>query len=417
MFRTPHRRRFRDDLHALSQLLKIFTLLLSQLRQYCQAGLVQVPSAAYCQRFLTNDVRNARVAIALICIAIQVYAALIEIWSESRSLQVSTTFKYAIISYALWTIWNLRRVHNHSELHFRISTMMAIALVGIFYANSLLTGEAAHHALAIEVDMVQVILWYGLAPGASFVVGFWAVCWSLINLLAIKILWLDAPVEVQARQVALMIGVNGLGLGWIYLRSRWREAQLAKEAEQHNRDELERMAFTDELTGVMNRRRLLQRLVPWVEEYRLDGGDPPALLLSDLDRFKLINDTYGHEAGDQVLQAFAQATQDRLHQTLGDRALFGRLGGEEFLIAIVAANSAEAQAVALDIGQTCRNLEVRSQDGNLIRFTTSIGYTLIAEYDSAIVDAIARADAALYRAKHNGRDRVEWEPIPNPPGT
>lgn len=413
MFRlASYKERFRNDLSRLSQFFKTFIVLFPQwFRQYFPDALIQGYSAAYRNRFLAYDVRNARFAIALICFAIQAYAALIEqIWA-SQMPWASKTFKCAIIGYAVWTLWQLGRVRNHRELHLRVSCMMTIALIGIFYANSLLTGEGSHIALAIEVDTVQLLVWYGLAPGTGFWVALWGLGWAAINVLAIKTLWLDSPVGVRSSQLALMIGVNLLGLGWLYVRSRWRESQLRKESEQHNRHELEQMAFIDELTGVMNRRRLLQRLVPWFEHYRLNGGDPPALLLSDLDRFKQINDTYGHETGDRVLQAFAQAVQNRLHQTLGDRALLGRLGGEEFLIAVIATNLTEAQSVALDICQTCRNLEVRSQDGQIVRFTTSIGFTLVAKHDPAIMTGVARADAALYRAKHNGRNQVEWEPF------
>lgn len=416
MFRlASHKQRFHNYSSRLSKLLKTCTVLLPQwFRQYLPAALTPDCSAAYRNRFLAYDVRNARFAIALSCLAMQSYALIEMIWANSPTPWAPKTFKWLIAGYAAWTLWRLGRVRSYKELHLRVSCMMAIGLLGIFYANSLITGKEARAVLAIEVDTVQLMVWYGLAPGAGLWVALWGLVWASINILAIKTLWLDSPLEVQSYQLALMIGANLLGLGWLQVRSRWREAQLRKESEQHNHRELEQMAFTDELTGVMNRRRLLQCLAPWFEQYHLNGGDPPALLLSDLDRFKQINDTYGHETGDRVLQAFAQAVQNQLHQTLGDRALLGRLGGEEFLVAVVATNSAEAQSVALDICQTCRHLEVRSQDGQFVRFTTSIGFTLVARHDSTIMMSVARADAALYRAKHNGRDRVEWEPLPEP---
>jgi diguanylate cyclase (GGDEF)-like protein len=135
----------------------------------------------------------------------------------------------------------------------------------------------------------------------------------------------------------------------------------------------------------------------------LQGGNVSVLVL-DLDHFKHINDRHGHPTGDRVLRAFADAiSRDALRQ----RDLFGRLGGEEFAIVLHSAGRG-AMNVAERIRDAIAALEIPTDDGrDIIRATTSIGLAAgkAARGDLALL--IARADQALYRAKQNGRNRVE----------
>jgi hypothetical protein len=95
-----------------SQFLKTCTAFLFWFRQHLPVALIHDCSAAYRNRFLAYDARNAQFAIALICVAIQVYAALIEVWPKAPTPQASITFKCAIIGYAVWTLWRLGRVRR-----------------------------------------------------------------------------------------------------------------------------------------------------------------------------------------------------------------------------------------------------------------------------------------------------------------
>ena len=163
----------------------------------------------------------------------------------------------------------------------------------------------------------------------------------------------------------------------------------------------ERRAQTDALTGVLNRRSLLERLEAACSRARARGL-PIALLFIDLDHFKNINDSYGHQAGDACLRAIIEP----IHAELRQSDVIGRYGGEEFVVILSSADSAAAHPIAQRILD--RVAEVRVDGfGNPIRLTCSIG---VAASDTLGVwgeHLIAHADAAVYVAKRSGRNQVQ----------
>ena len=165
-------------------------------------------------------------------------------------------------------------------------------------------------------------------------------------------------------------------------------------------DVLERMAHTDALTELPNRRSLIADLAR--EAALADRiGMPLAVIEFDLDHFKDINDAYGHQTGDRVLVAVARHVRARLRAT----DIFGRLGGEEFLILAPGNSVAEATRLAQEL---CQSLRERPMGGDRAWVTGSFGVTVHESGDTA--DAIlVRADAALYAAKRDGRNRVATE--------
>ncbi|AWL06892.1 diguanylate cyclase [Massilia oculi] len=159
------------------------------------------------------------------------------------------------------------------------------------------------------------------------------------------------------------------------------------------------LAIRDELTGIHNRRFLLDLVDKEKERADRNGGEF-CLCLFDIDFFKRINDTYGHAAGDTVLRAFSRTVQDQL------RALdaFGRYGGEEFLLMLPETPAASAIALAERVRGAVEGL--RCLDGErTITLTVSAG---VAEYrlGEKVAQTIVRADQALYLAKSGGRNRV-----------
>lgn len=161
--------------------------------------------------------------------------------------------------------------------------------------------------------------------------------------------------------------------------------------------ELERLATTDGLTGVLNRRAFYERGEAELARIGRYGGTA-ALLALDIDHFKRVNDTWGHKAGDQVLIAFAGGVR----RCLRESDLIGRVGGEEFCI--LAPNTENADALAERILSLVRGSPIASGTEQ-IRITTSIGISNLRAGDTSVADAVCRADAALYKAKHSGRDR------------
>jgi two-component system, sensor histidine kinase LadS len=192
------------------------------------------------------------------------------------------------------------------------------------------------------------------------------------------------PLSMVAAAVFVALGVA----------DRLREQRLALT-------EAERRAQTDPLTGVLNRRSLIERLDAASLRARARGL-PISLLFIDLDHFKQINDTWGHLAGDACLLAVIRPIQAELRQS----DVIGRYGGEEFVVILSSADAPAAQAIAGRILQRVADLRVEGF-GPPIRLTCSIGVATSDELGVWGEQLISRADAAVYAAKNSGRNQVK----------
>jgi diguanylate cyclase (GGDEF)-like protein len=161
------------------------------------------------------------------------------------------------------------------------------------------------------------------------------------------------------------------------------------------------MAMTDELTRLPNRRHILAAAEIAFDAARRDGR-AAAVIVLDIDRFKRINDSLGHAAGDAVLRIVARTCRVELRAT--DQ--IGRIGGEEFLVVLHSATPQQAYDIAERLRVAVEQLDLTPIAPNL-RITISLGVRIATDYDSSA--AIATADAMLYRAKESGRNRVEME--------
>ncbi len=165
------------------------------------------------------------------------------------------------------------------------------------------------------------------------------------------------------------------------------------------------LSITDDLTGLHNRRYFDRRVGPLFSQAASGGADLACLLL-DIDRFKSINDTYGHAAGDDVLRAFANRV--RLHSRNID--IVSRYGGEEVAIILPGATIDDASKIAERIRERVEQTSFAIANGTqAIPVTVSIGVAIRQEADVSAADMLKRADDALYRAKAAGRNRVEAE--------
>ncbi len=162
------------------------------------------------------------------------------------------------------------------------------------------------------------------------------------------------------------------------------------------------MAYTDPLTGVYNRRYMKAHLDRKIMEIS-ETTQPVSVLMCDLDHFKRINDTRGHPAGDAVLKEMAERVRDNLR----DFDMVARYGGEEFVVVMPATPASAAQAVA---ERLCKRVGsdafVVSGEEDSLSVTVSIGVASTGDPTTEADDLLARADAALYQAKRDGRDRV-----------
>jgi two-component system cell cycle response regulator len=180
------------------------------------------------------------------------------------------------------------------------------------------------------------------------------------------------------------------------------------QLEQSLRDanaQIQRLSITDPLVSTYNRRYLNEQLMHEVEQAR---RTPHALsaILADLDHFKSINDQHGHQVGDEVLKYFVGIARSAIRENLDWVA---RYGGEEFVVVLPATELAEAVKVADKIRGQCANGGLATATGDL-KFTVSFGVAALdtgAGPNGAAAEALLRqADAALYRSKREGRNRV-----------
>lgn len=176
-----------------------------------------------------------------------------------------------------------------------------------------------------------------------------------------------------------------------------RDISDRKKAEQ----ELEKLAQTDFLTGLANRRQFLLLAGQELSHAARYGG-PLSVLMVDIDHFKKINDSYGHKCGDIVLQTFATL----FHDTMRTVDITGRLGGEEFAAVLPQTDEEHAWEVATRLLEVVAATEVRLDDARSIRFTVSIGLASRVDAIDSMDHLLACADAALYDAKNSGRNKV-----------
>lgn len=165
----------------------------------------------------------------------------------------------------------------------------------------------------------------------------------------------------------------------------------------------EERATTDYLTDIMNRRAFMERFSEELHRAKREKT-PVSIIMADIDRFKRINDTYGHQMGDMVLKAFARC----LKKACRPYDFIGRYGGEEFIMCLPNTNINQAEKVAERIKSAVENLDIRTvYQSEPVSITASFGVaspTTIEDYDTDSL--LILADDAMYKAKFSGRNRV-----------
>ncbi|ABB05776.1 GGDEF domain-containing protein [Burkholderia lata] len=185
------------------------------------------------------------------------------------------------------------------------------------------------------------------------------------------------------------------------LREAMARTERALQALQRTNEKLEHLAATDPLTGATNRRQFIESVEAEIHRAKRNGA-PFSLLALDLDHFKAINDSYGHQAGDQVLQRFVDKCVDAIRPYDG----VARVGGEEFMVLLPQAALDTAQSIGERIRAAIAGAPFEAGIGEPIKVTVSVGASEFGR-DGETIDAILRkADERLYRAKHLGRNQV-----------
>jgi diguanylate cyclase (GGDEF)-like protein len=205
-----------------------------------------------------------------------------------------------------------------------------------------------------------------------------------------------------------LVGIGAITFAMLIYVVRMTALQVFYKASQKDlraaRDELENLSLTDGLTGVANR-RCFDQVLPreWRRALRLN--ESLTLVMIDIDHFKLLNDHYGHQTGDQCLKRVAQALRAALPRA-GD--LLARYGGEEFVALVAATEREGGEAVATRMQSYVRALKLENVTAATKQVTISLGVISLTPDERMLPDQMVRAaDHALYAAKQNGRDRIE----------
>ena len=200
---------------------------------------------------------------------------------------------------------------------------------------------------------------------------------------------------------ALLERSHRVALNLLHLvAQRIRRSNLALEQRKDLLARTERAGLRDGLTGAFNRRWFDHR-APQVVAQAQGAGDPVSVVLIDIDHFKKINDTYGHPAGDAVLVEVSKQLRQRFRRN--DEV--ARYGGEEFVVLLPGVGAEAAGRAAERVRQALALTGVPVDQGRVVRFTVSAGVAAL-QPDDSVSALISRADAALYLAKAQGRDRV-----------
>jgi len=186
------------------------------------------------------------------------------------------------------------------------------------------------------------------------------------------------------------------------VRTQIRRRRFTERLRQSSRSTME-LALTDSLTGVRNRRYLERRLGELMKRWNGETSEELSVLVLDIDRFKSVNDTFGHPAGDSVLREFAK----RIAGTVRGVDIVARLGGEEFVVVMPDTGLDTATSVGERLRQRVAGEPfVLPQESTAISVTVSVGAAVQTGDDDSPERLIQRADTALYRAKREGRNRV-----------
>lgn len=306
-------------------------------------------------------------------------------------------------------MWRLERIDR--ETRERLAYLMALitGAIGVYLSIS------SHDALgAMYLIALTMIL---LFNGGVVRLRFWMalrVSLSMLAMFAFGVGMADnPPVAVMASEALMMVSVSIFTLFSSYRaeheeRANWLMEQqqgLLREEVEHTNRQLEKLSRFDALTDLANRRYFDDFLqLSWTRAQR--EGQDVALLMIDIDHFKAYNDCYGHAQGDACIQRVAKSMTECLRKPEG---LVARYGGEEFAVVLPATNLSEALAVAERLRQCVARQNIEHIDSPVSRqVTLSIGVASLKAggRDASVAGLIACADAALYQAKSQGRNRV-----------
>ncbi|PKN51388.1 MAG: hypothetical protein CVU55_12185 [Deltaproteobacteria bacterium HGW-Deltaproteobacteria-13] len=301
-----------------------------------------------------------------------------------------------VVLYIVFRTGFNRRMRDPSLTSVQICTASLVVMYAIFFIPE---------ARGILFSVYILILLFGIFRldtrqflyMSAFILLTYGMDIFLLQVLRPQHINLNVEIFQLGALAVVLISVSFIGGNISSLR---RELSSSRERLRSSMKTIQDMAIHDDLTGFYNRRHLME-LIETENSRSVRTGADFSLVMMDIDKFKNINDTHGHQAGDNVLITFSAI----IHSILRKTDFCGRYGGEEFLIVLTETDIREAKVFAERI-RSCVEDSFFPDLGHDSRVTVSIG---LAEHRKKedIEKTISRADEALYRAKNGGRNRVE----------
>lgn len=323
------------------------------------------------------------------------------------SFLILLVLRILIILTAVATISVIHRFPTPLALDISLTTFQVLGLGLQWFI--LIGYTSGIHATVVEV---LILLAFYLFFPHRFIFRIATALYASLTYIIVDIYFLPSSTVENAQIVATIILANFFGY-WYGRRMEalrrinyielMQERKLRKSVEleiayrRGLEKELRHSATTDPLTGIYNRRHFLQLGEKELNRSRRYGR-PLSVMLIDLDNFKLINDTLGHAAGDEVLKHLSKI----ISHNLRSNDIFGRLGGDEFSVITPELNCEETKSLAERLRTSVEGPSAK--DGPEI--TISIGVASFAHHDATIEDILSRADKALYTSKKLGRNKV-----------
>lgn len=296
------------------------------------------------------------------------------------------------LSLLLWRKRRSLRFIEAATLTWVVATLLSMLYGILFIDSGNLVERLGSFSPWFSVCLIAIFLVFGPQRATWISVGTYLVA-LVMGLAYLVTIRLSGDPPVLVRPLMHLYLANAVFIGFLYYYARVREQF---ERTRNLARSMADLAHTDPLLGIANRRQLYSMIR---EEISLaeDGIKPSTLIMFDLDRFKEVNDTYGHDTGDQVLHSVAAAVT----QTLRSSDRFGRWGGDEFVVLVSVTDLNMANMLA----QRLREAVHQRLGDRFWRVTISLGVAPYHRGDS-VETWVQRADQALYRAKEAGRNRV-----------
>ncbi|MEM5795467.1 MAG: GGDEF domain-containing protein [Bacillota bacterium] len=358
-----------------------------------------VDDPQYRAHYLAADTRQTSIAIAVWQIPVLLFTyADYGIFGLSPMFTALLTLRLVFCAFSLYTISVLRKVTTPPEYDQIFLRWAAFTIAITLFINYKWASFAPPNGVITILIIFSAYMLFGsklsvrLAPPLTLSVGNLLLQW-----------WISEPDSsyswLMTAVAVLMANILGIIFSSLLQMHRYAEFKSRRE-ENRIKEELIRLASVDDLTGVFNRRTLIQLATEAFKRFRRNH-QPFSVLMVDIDHFKNLNDNFGHDAGDLILSKFVAHVMNNIEVN----HIWGRLGGDEFVLVLPNLPGEKAKLVAeqLRLGLTDPVIWQKEQ----LSFTVSIGLTERRDQDESFEGLLSRADQALYHAKRNGRNRTE----------